>query len=84
MSKQAPALQIEQTDIGQQYLIGGVKPVTLKQRLEVLASLTIHPKRACTQKPCDIGLFDGETGQENMDRTHVFLPNARNQKDLFQ
>lgn len=58
MSKQVPAPQVEQTDIGQQYLIGGVKPVTLKQRLEVLAGLPIHPKRASNQKPCDIGLFD--------------------------
>ena len=60
---------IEQTDIGLQYLIGGVKPVTQKQRLDLLASLPMTSKRARSQKPCDIGLFDEV---------------ARNQKDLFQ
>jgi len=60
---------IEYTDIGPQYLIGGVAPVTQKQRLDFLASLPMTPKRARSQKPCDIGLFDEL---------------ARNQKDLFQ
>ena len=73
MSKQQlnPAANpaIEQTDIGPQYLIGGVTPVTQKQRLDLLASLPMTPKRARFQKPCDIGLFDEV---------------ARNQKDLFQ
>lgn len=59
---------IEQTDIGPQYLIGGVAPITQKQRLDLLASLPMTPKRARTQKPCDIGLFDED---------------ARNQMDLF-
>ena len=60
---------IEQSDIGLQYLIGGVAPVTQKQRLGLLVSLPMTPKRARTQKPCDIGLFDEL---------------ASNQKDLFQ
>ncbi len=68
-SKPAVIPAIEQTDIGPQYLIGGVAPVTQKQRLEFLATLPMTPKRARTQKPCDIGLFDEL---------------ARNQKDLFQ
>ncbi len=67
--KPAVTPAIEQTDIGTQYLIGGVTPVTQKQRLDLLASLPMTPKRAPTQKPCDIGLFDEV---------------ARNQKDLFQ
>ncbi|MCP4185520.1 MAG: hypothetical protein GY761_19790 [Hyphomicrobiales bacterium] len=68
-SKPAVIPAIEQTDIGLQYLIGGVAPVTQRQRLEFLATLPMTPKRARTQKPCDIGLFDEL---------------ARNQKDLFQ
>jgi len=59
---------IEQTDIGPQYLIGGVAPVTQKQRLDLLASLPMTPKRARSQKPCNIGLFDED---------------SRNQMDLF-
>jgi len=73
MSKQLPnpaaTPAIEQTEIGPQYLIGGVAPVTQKQRLDLLASLPMTPKRARSQKPCDIVLFDEL---------------ARNQKDLFQ
>jgi len=59
---------IEHTDIGPQYLIGGVKPVTQKQRLDLLASLPMTPKRARFQKNCDIGLFNED---------------LRNQMDLF-
>ena len=58
----------EPTDLGDQYLISGVAPVSLRQKLELIASLPLQPKRASQQKPCDIGLFD-ET--------------ARNQLDLF-
>ena len=72
MSKQLTNLAaqpaIENTDIGAQYLIGGVAPVTQKQRLEFMATLPMHPKRARHQKPCDIGLFDEA---------------SRNQIDLF-
>ena len=59
---------IEQTDIGPQYLIGGVAPVTQKQRLDLLASLPLQSKRQCRQNPCDVGLFDEV---------------SRNQLDLF-
>lgn len=48
----------DETDIGPQYLIGGVRPVTVRDRLEVLALLPMKPKRLCVQKPCNIGLFD--------------------------
>ena len=49
---------IAQTAIGPQYLIGGFESVSLRQRLEFLASLPLQPKQAKVQKPCDIGLFD--------------------------
>lgn len=65
------ARNTEPTDIGDQYLCDGVHPVTLRDRLEVIAN---QPKRfrrrdrPVLQKPCDIGLFDED---------------ARNQFDLF-
>lgn len=48
----------ERTAVGQQYLIGGVKVVTGKERLDLLASKPISSKKPPYQKPCDIGLFD--------------------------
>lgn len=58
----------DQTDIGAQYVVDGVRPVSIKDKLEVLATKPMKPKRLCVQKPCDIGLFDED---------------ARNQFDLF-
>lgn len=58
----------EQTDIGTQYLIGGVRAVSVRDRLDVLALLPMKPKRLCVQKPCNIGFFDED---------------ARNQLELF-
>ena len=75
--------QVEQMPIGPQFVIEGYAPVTLRERLNLMANEPPKPKRPCVQKPCDIGLFDGEAEKENMDRTHVFLPNERNQLDLF-
>ena len=49
---------VEDTDIGTQYLVNGVKPVTVKDKLAVLAEQPMTPKQPCQQKPCDIGLFD--------------------------
>ena len=56
----------ELTDLGEQYLISGVAPVSLRQKLELIASLPLQPKRARQQKPCDIGLFD-EVSRAQMD-----------------
>ena len=43
-----------------QTLIDGVRPITLRDRLTVLAAQPMTPKRNPTapQKPCDHGLFD--------------------------
>ena len=69
-SDPCPAPQTELTAEGEQTLVPGVRPVTLKDRLAVLAAAPIAPKRnaRALQKPCDIGLFDEA---------------ARNQLDLF-
>ena len=63
-----PALQSEETPEGEQTLVPGVRPVTLKHRLAILAAAPIAPKRnrLAAQKPCDIGLFD-EVGRRQID-----------------
>jgi hypothetical protein len=48
--------ETEPTPIGEQTLIPGVQPVSMRARLQALAA---HPLvSARLQKPCDIGLFD--------------------------
>jgi len=58
----------ELTDVGEQTLIDGILPVTLRDRLGALAALPMTPKRNPTvsQKPCDHGLFD-EVGRAQTD-----------------
>lgn len=58
----------ETTEVGDQTLIDGVRPVTLRDRLGVMAAMPITPKRNPTapQKPCDHGLFD-EVGRAQLD-----------------
>ena len=46
----------EATDQGEQKLIYGVHPVSMKARLNVLAAHPMAPTKS--QKPCDLGLFD--------------------------
>ena len=54
------APETEPTEAGAQTLVPGVRPVTLRDRLELLARQPMAPKRnpAAQQKPCDHGLFD--------------------------
>ena len=48
--------ETEPTPIGEQTLIPGVRPVSIYERLMVLAAQPLGPKKL--QKPCDLGLFD--------------------------
>lgn len=50
----------EVTAVGRQTLIDGVRPITLRDRLTVMAAQPMAPKRNPTaiQKPCNHGLFD--------------------------
>ena len=68
LSDPCSALQTELTAEGEQTLVPGVRPVTLKDRLAVLAAAPIAPKRNvhAPQKPCDIGLFD-EAARNQLD-----------------
>ena len=46
----------ETTEQGEQVLVPGVAPVTLRQRLERLLGAPLRPSKP--QKPLNIGLFD--------------------------
>ena len=58
----------ESTEVGEQSLIDGVRPVTLGERLTARTSHPMTPKRNphAGQKPCDHGLFD-EVGRAQID-----------------
>lgn len=60
--------ETESNDIGDQTLIDGVRPITLRDRLLVMASQPMTPKRNpnAPQKQCDHGLFD-EVGRAQID-----------------
>jgi hypothetical protein len=58
------SFETEPTAIGEQTLIPGVRPVSMRARLQALAA---HPLvSAKLQKPCDIGLFD-EVARNQLD-----------------
>ena len=48
--------QMEPTAQGGQTLVPGIRPITVHDRLQVLANMPLRPRKA--QKPLDIGLFD--------------------------
>ncbi len=50
------ALRSERTDQGEQTLVPGVAPITMRERLDLLAALPMAPRKP--QKPCNHGLFD--------------------------
>ena len=57
MTAPAPIpFETEPSPVGEQCLISGVRPVSMKARLEVLAAHPMVSDRL--QKPCNIGLFD--------------------------
>jgi len=55
-----PSLQSEHTCAGEQTLVCGVRPVTLRDQLTAIANRPLQPRRNpnAQQKPCDVGLFD--------------------------
>ena len=58
----------ESTEVGEQSLIDGVRPVTLGEKLTARTSHPMTPRRNpnAFQKPCDHGLFD-EVGRAQID-----------------
>ena len=58
----------ETTEVGEQTLIDGVRPVTLGEKLTARTTHPMVPRRQpnAVQKSCDIGLFD-EVGRAQID-----------------
>lgn len=56
--------ETEVTPLGPQTLVPGVRPVSMKARLEALAAHPMASDRL--QRPCDIGLFD-DVARNQMD-----------------
>ncbi|HEY5239310.1 MAG TPA: hypothetical protein VIJ62_13080 [Rhizomicrobium sp.] len=52
------ALQTEWSECGEQTLVPGVKPITLRERLTHLTATPLTARR--NQKPMNIGLFDDD------------------------
>jgi hypothetical protein len=64
--------ETEATSLGPQTLVPGVRPVSMKARLEALAAHPLGSDRL--QKPCDIGLFD-DVARNQMDLFSANNPN---------
>jgi len=62
MSARDEKPEIEETQAGVQTLMRGVSPITLRERLGVLAAAAMAPRPA--QKRCDVGLFDLESRRQ--------------------
>ncbi|WP_375210706.1 hypothetical protein [Hyphococcus sp.] len=62
MSARDEKPETEATDAGTQTLMRGVAPITLRDRLTVLAAAPLAPRAA--QKRCDMGLFDLESRRQ--------------------
>ena len=62
------ARETEQTEVGEQWLVDGVRPISLRERLEAMTEHPMVPRRhpGAAQKACDIGLFD-EVGRAQID-----------------
>ena len=60
--------ETETTEVGEQTLMDGVRPITLRDRLRLMAASPMTPKRNpnAPQKQCDHGLFD-EVGRAQID-----------------
>lgn len=68
MTRHRSTVLIEETDVGEQTLIEGVRPVTLGEKLTARTTHPMVPKKNpnAVQKSCDIGLFD-EVGRAQID-----------------
>ena len=63
-----PPRTYESTDVGEQSLVDGVRPVTLGEKLTARTTHPMTPRRhaSAIQRPCDHGLFD-EVGRAQID-----------------
>jgi hypothetical protein len=56
------AADVERTLEGLQLMLAGVKPQSMKDKLDWLVAQPMQPRKQ--QKPCDIGLFDTESRRQ--------------------
>lgn len=70
----------ELTDVGEQRLMCGVRPITLKDRLQALAAQPMRPKRNpnAQQRPADLGLFD-DVGRAQLDLCDLIIDLERSE-----
>lgn len=57
-------VESEPTPVGEQMLVPGVSPISVRERLKALAAAPLVSERF--QKPCDLGLFD-EVARNQLD-----------------
>jgi hypothetical protein len=53
---------VERTEQGLQFMLGGVQPQTMKDKVQWLIEQPMQPRKR--QKPCNIGLFDTESREQ--------------------
>lgn len=70
--------ETETTEVGEQTLMDGVRPITLRDRLRLMAESPMTPKRNpnAPQKQCDHGLFD-EVGRAQIDLTDLIAQSKK-------
>lgn len=78
MSRPAIIYKTETTDVGEQTLMNGVRPVSLGEKLTAMTGHPMRPKRnpQAQQKSCDIGLFD-EAGRAQIDLCDLIITMER-------
>jgi len=77
--------ETETTEQGEQLLVSGVRPTTLRDRLAVRVAHPMAPKRNpnAQQKPCDVGLFD-EVSRAQIDMLDLIRAAEISEKPLIQ
>lgn len=53
---------VERTPQGLQLVLGGVRPQSMKDKVQWLMEQPMQPRRR--QKPCNVGLFDTESRKQ--------------------
>ncbi len=78
-------IETETTQQGEQLLVSGVRPITLRDRLAVRALQPMAPKRNpnAHQKPCNHGLFD-DAARSQLDMLDLIRVAERNAKPSIQ
>ena len=80
MTRRLSQYKSEPSEVGEQTLIDGARPVTLGEKLTTRTAHPMTPKRNphAGQKPCDHGLFD-EVGRAQIDLLDLISSQTQNQ-----